>query len=55
MYCPSYFPFWCLFDVTPLLFLLLSSMSVSSLEPDLQAKIKDSNSDLERVYFNKGL
>uniref|UniRef100_A0A6I8QEV9 Sidoreflexin n=1 Tax=Xenopus tropicalis TaxID=8364 RepID=A0A6I8QEV9_XENTR len=31
------------------------SMSVTRLEPELQAKIKENSPGLERVYFNKGL
>ncbi|PKU36796.1 sideroflexihypothetical protein [Limosa lapponica baueri] len=33
----------------------VSSMSVTRLEPELQAKIQENRPDLERVYFNKGL
>uniref|UniRef100_A0A3B3RG39 Sidoreflexin n=1 Tax=Paramormyrops kingsleyae TaxID=1676925 RepID=A0A3B3RG39_9TELE len=43
---------------TPLccaLFPQKSSMSVNRLEPELQAKIKASYPEVERVYFNKGL
>lgn len=36
-------------------FPLLSSMSVTRLEPELQAKIQEVSPELERVYFNKGL
>uniref|UniRef100_A0A8C4SMB0 Sidoreflexin n=1 Tax=Erpetoichthys calabaricus TaxID=27687 RepID=A0A8C4SMB0_ERPCA len=36
-------------------FALFSSMSVSRLEPELQAKIRETNPGIERVYFNKGL
>ncbi|KAJ7417288.1 Sideroflexin-1 [Pitangus sulphuratus] len=32
-----------------------SSMSVSRLEPELQAQIRENSPGLERVYFNKGL
>nr|XP_023407299.1 sideroflexin-1 isoform X3 [Loxodonta africana]XP_023407301.1 sideroflexin-1 isoform X3 [Loxodonta africana]XP_023407309.1 sideroflexin-1 isoform X3 [Loxodonta africana] len=35
--------------------LLKSSMSVTSLEADLQAKIREAHPELRRVYFNKGL
>lgn len=38
-----------------LLFFLPSSMSVTRLEPELQAKIKEMSPELDRVYFNKGL
>ncbi|KAG8128691.1 hypothetical protein E2320_015500 [Naja naja] len=33
----------------------MSSMSVTRLEPELQAKIKEMSPELDRVYFNKGL
>nr|XP_028573707.1 sideroflexin-1 isoform X2 [Podarcis muralis] len=49
---------FCLVFATPLccaLFPQKSSMSVTRLEPELQAKIQKSNPELERVYFNKGL
>ncbi|KAM4678013.1 LOW QUALITY PROTEIN: sideroflexin-1 [Discoglossus pictus] len=49
---------FCLVFATPLccaLFPQKSSMSVTRLEPELQAKIKEDNPGLERVYFNKGL
>lgn len=55
MYHLSYFRFKCLLYITILLFLLLSSMSVTRLEPELQAKIQENCPELERVYFNKGL
>lgn len=55
MHRPSYFTFKCLLYITILLFLLLSSMSVTRLEPELQAKIRENSPELERVYFNKGL
>uniref|UniRef100_A0A4W3JSC1 Sidoreflexin n=1 Tax=Callorhinchus milii TaxID=7868 RepID=A0A4W3JSC1_CALMI len=42
-------------DQTCLVFLLLSSMMVSSLEPELQAKLRASSPGVEVVYFNKGL
>ncbi|NXA79788.1 SFXN1 protein, partial [Thryothorus ludovicianus] len=48
----------CLVFATPLccaLFPQKSSMAVSRLEPDLQARIKENSPGLERVYFNKGL
>lgn len=32
-----------------------SSMSVTSLEAELQAKIQETYPELRRVYFNKGL
>ncbi|KAK2540654.1 sideroflexin-1 [Columba livia] len=49
---------FCLVFATPLccaLFPQKSSMPVTSLEPELQAKIQKSHPRLERVYFNKGL
>ncbi|XP_056430837.1 sideroflexin-1 isoform X1 [Hyla sarda] len=49
---------FCLVFATPLccaLFPQKSSMSVSGLEPELQAHIKENSPGLERVYFNKGL
>ncbi|CAH2277141.1 sideroflexin-1 [Pelobates cultripes] len=49
---------FCLVFATPLccaLFPQKSSMSVTSLEPELQAKIKEISPGSERVYFNKGL
>uniref|UniRef100_A0A8C8AB14 Sideroflexin-1 n=2 Tax=Otus sunia TaxID=257818 RepID=A0A8C8AB14_9STRI len=49
---------FCLVFATPLccaLFPQKSSMSVTRLEPELQAKIRENSPDLERVYFNKGL
>ncbi|XP_063784120.1 sideroflexin-1 isoform X2 [Pseudophryne corroboree] len=49
---------FCLVFATPLccaLFPQNSSMSVSGLEPELQAEIKKKNPGLERVFFNKGL
>ncbi|CAJ0934130.1 unnamed protein product [Ranitomeya imitator] len=49
---------FCLVFATPLccaLFPQNSSMSVSRLEPGLQAQIKENSPGLERVYFNKGL
>uniref|UniRef100_A0A8C9ELG1 Sideroflexin-1 n=2 Tax=Phasianidae TaxID=9005 RepID=A0A8C9ELG1_PAVCR len=49
---------FCLVFATPLccaLFPQKSSMSVTRLEPDLQAKIQENSPELERVYFNKGL
>lgn len=55
MHHPSYFAFKCLIYITILLFLSLSSMSVTRLEPELQAKIQENSPELERVYFNKGL
>ncbi|NXM76612.1 SFXN1 protein, partial [Serilophus lunatus] len=48
----------CLVFATPLccaLFPQKSSMSVTRLEPELQAKIQENSPGLERVYFNKGL
>ena len=30
-------------------------MSVTSLEAELQAKIRETHPELQRVYFNKGL
>lgn len=39
----------------PVISPLPSSMSVTSLEPDLQAKIQETYPELRRVYFNKGL
>ncbi|XP_061858706.1 sideroflexin-1 isoform X3 [Colius striatus] len=49
---------FCLVFATPLccaLFPQKSSMSVTHLEPELQAKIRENSPELERVYFNKGL
>lgn len=49
---------FCLVFATPLccaLFPQKSSMSVTSLEAELQAKIRETHPDLRRVYFNKGL
>ncbi|XP_053573118.1 LOW QUALITY PROTEIN: sideroflexin-1-like [Bombina bombina] len=49
---------FCLVFATPLccaLFPQKSSMSVTRLEPELQAQIKEISPGLERVYFNKGL
>ncbi|NWQ75901.1 SFXN1 protein, partial [Columbina picui] len=49
---------FCLVFATPLccaLFPQKSSMPVTSLEPELQAKIQKSHPRVERVYFNKGL
>ncbi|XP_036096594.1 sideroflexin-1 isoform X3 [Molossus molossus] len=49
---------FCLVFATPLccaLFPQNSSMSVTSLEAELQAKIRESHPELRRVYFNKGL
>ncbi|XP_070790055.1 sideroflexin-1 isoform X3 [Pituophis catenifer annectens] len=49
---------FCLVFATPLccaLFPQKSSMSVTRLEPELQAKIKEMSPELDRVYFNKGL
>ncbi|XP_006630929.1 sideroflexin-3 [Lepisosteus oculatus] len=48
----------CLVFATPLccaLFPQKSSMKVSSLEPELQAKIQEVSPHTSRVYFNKGL
>ncbi|XP_053245371.1 sideroflexin-3 isoform X1 [Podarcis raffonei] len=48
----------CLVFATPLccaLFPQKSSMRVSRLEPEVQALIREKNSDIEVVYFNKGL
>ncbi|XP_054839702.1 sideroflexin-3 [Eublepharis macularius] len=48
----------CLVFATPLccaLFPQKSSMKVSRLEPELQAQIREKNSGIEVVYFNKGL
>lgn len=48
----------CLVFATPLccaLFPQKSSMSVTSLEAELQAQIREAHPDLRRVYFNKGL
>ncbi|XP_042316342.1 sideroflexin-3 isoform X1 [Sceloporus undulatus] len=48
----------CLVFATPLccaLFPQKSSMWVNRLEPELQAQIREKNSDVEVVYFNKGL
>nr|XP_012788893.1 unnamed protein product [Sorex araneus] len=49
---------FCLVFATPLccaLFPQKSSMLVSSLEPELQAKIRESRPEVQRVFFNKGL
>lgn len=49
---------FCLVFATPLccaLFPQKSSMLVTSLEPELQAKIQQSHPELQRVFFNKGL
>ncbi|KAF6281323.1 sideroflexin 1 [Rhinolophus ferrumequinum] len=49
---------FCLVFATPLccaLFPQKSSMSVTSLEPELQAEIRETHPELRRVYFNKGL
>ncbi|XP_039095699.1 sideroflexin-1 isoform X1 [Hyaena hyaena] len=49
---------FCLVFATPLccaLFPQKSSMSVTSLEAELQAKIRETCPELRRVYFNKGL
>lgn len=49
---------FCLVFATPLccaLFPQKSSMSVTSLEAELQAKIQETYPELRRVYFNKGL
>ncbi|XP_058402234.1 sideroflexin-1 isoform X4 [Diceros bicornis minor] len=49
---------FCLVFATPLccaLFPQKSSMSVTSLEAELQAKIRETSPELRRVYFNKGL
>ncbi|EHB00730.1 Sideroflexin-1 [Heterocephalus glaber] len=49
---------FCLVFATPLccaLFPQKNSMSVTSLEAELQAKIQESHPELQRVYFNKGL
>uniref|UniRef100_A0A8D2CUB8 Sidoreflexin n=1 Tax=Sciurus vulgaris TaxID=55149 RepID=A0A8D2CUB8_SCIVU len=49
---------FCLVFATPLccaLFPQKSSMSVTSLEAELQARIQESHPELQRVYFNKGL
>ncbi|KAK1343570.1 hypothetical protein QTO34_016350 [Cnephaeus nilssonii] len=49
---------FCLVFATPLccaLFPQKSSMSVTSLEAELQAKLQESHPALRRVYFNKGL
>lgn len=49
---------FCLVFATPLccaLFPQKSSMSVTSLEAELQAQIREAHPDLRRVYFNKGL
>uniref|UniRef100_A0A8C5W6T5 Sidoreflexin n=1 Tax=Microcebus murinus TaxID=30608 RepID=A0A8C5W6T5_MICMU len=49
---------FCLVFATPLccaLFPQKSSMSVTSLEAELQAKIREAHPELRRVYFNKGL
>ncbi|XP_047412233.1 sideroflexin-1 isoform X4 [Sciurus carolinensis] len=49
---------FCLVFATPLccaLFPQKSSMSVTSLEAELQARIQESHPELRRVYFNKGL
>uniref|UniRef100_A0ACB8F9U9 Sideroflexin-1 n=1 Tax=Sphaerodactylus townsendi TaxID=933632 RepID=A0ACB8F9U9_9SAUR len=48
----------CLVFATPLccaLFPQKSSMKMSRLEPELQAQIREKNSGIEVVYFNKGL
>ncbi|XP_066475922.1 sideroflexin-3 isoform X2 [Tiliqua scincoides] len=48
----------CLVFATPLccaLFPQKSSMRVNRLEPELQTLIREKNSDIEVVYFNKGL
>ncbi|XP_061492188.1 sideroflexin-3 isoform X2 [Rhineura floridana] len=48
----------CLVFATPLccaLFPQKSSMMVSRLEPEVQAVIRENNSDIQVVYFNKGL
>ncbi|KAL8187437.1 UNVERIFIED_CONTAM: Sideroflexin-1 [Gekko kuhli] len=48
----------CLVFATPLccaLFPQKSSMKVSHLEPELQAQIREKNSSIEVIYFNKGL
>uniref|UniRef100_G1NSR4 Sidoreflexin n=1 Tax=Myotis lucifugus TaxID=59463 RepID=G1NSR4_MYOLU len=50
--------FFSLVFATPLccaLFPQKSSMSVTSLEAELQAKLRESHPELRRVYFNKGL
>lgn len=49
---------FCLVFATPLccaLFPQKSSMSVTSLEAELQAELRETRPDLRRVYFNKGL
>uniref|UniRef100_A0AC11C8G6 Sideroflexin 1 n=1 Tax=Ovis aries TaxID=9940 RepID=A0AC11C8G6_SHEEP len=49
---------FCLVFATPLccaLFPQKSSMSVTSLEAELQARIRETYPELRRVYFNKGL
>ncbi|TEA22971.1 hypothetical protein DBR06_SOUSAS13110005 [Sousa chinensis] len=49
---------FCLVFATPLccaLFPQKSSMSVTSLEAELQARIRETHPELRRVYFNKGL
>lgn len=49
---------FCLVFATPLccaLFPQKSSMSVTSLEAELQAELQETRPDLRRVYFNKGL
>ncbi|KAI7805967.1 sideroflexin-3, partial [Triplophysa rosa] len=49
---------FCLVFATPLccaLFPQKSSMKVSSLEPELQERIRQSNPNITTVYFNKGL
>ncbi|XP_040828391.1 sideroflexin-1 isoform X3 [Ochotona curzoniae] len=49
---------FCLVFATPLccaLFPQKSSMSVTSLEAELQARIQESRPELRHVYFNKGL
>lgn len=38
----------------PLLF-CCSSLPVSRLEPELRARIREQNPDIEVVYYNKGL
>jgi O-antigen/teichoic acid export membrane protein len=48
----------CLVFATPLccaLFPHMSSMAVSSLEPDLQERIRQSSPYTSTVFFNKGL
>lgn len=41
--------------VKSVLFPSCSSMRVNRLEPELQTLIREKNSDIEVVYFNKGL